>query len=1656
MRAAVLVLTKTPNPRQAEVRSLCLPWKVRQKDQQRDRPLATLITELQQAVISEGNKLRGSFNCESGAPASSVAQRSGTANEAPHHREETSAAQRDPTTKRCRLSGLLPVADNQPQGGAATSSSTALPTNSIEQLTATTTANPSMFKRSVEVTSAAQPGRRAKVSRQGALATIEEDTRDVRSLARLHDQETSASQPGPKTKQRRLTAMFLASDSQQAGSSASSSSSSLIPIEGNASAAQPGVTAATAAAAAATAPLAVPAAAGPEHVQRSILQYGSKPDDLAELRRAMFQLVKDLTHLKRQSAPDDDGTQTLTKLLTQAQQLQQVPASCRTLESPEVRSLYISDCGKLYLRRQPYRDHRREFKLVTTVACRSLFSSVQMHVITREPLSEAVFPFLAKFHSATTSTTHRTFPRTVQELHARLNEADALPTAPFGNHEPNDELFKCHAWYSLTMLAAMELPDVPLHVLLSTSRTAMDLQEVVAQRRTRYAQTAASEQLHSNPTVAEVCEVLIQFYDDSYAQHVKQDWLVKALNIPEDRRHDMEHIAELFNTATEDFFLHCQQHGITGMPLSKHTLSACTLFRFLLTSQKPTAGHILRFGPVLRLLANFKGECGQKYIPQDKCGADVELAANRLPAYFTRLADSAAQPVLSPSSAAQPAAVASDLMMPVASPPVMCWICGEGFTHNNAFFQHCTHAHGGYAEYRKRLLWRAQQDGFKPLLPWVKRHILQSATFHLTFSVPGSCSLHWNHPDAFEVATTRCEVACVICARKDWSENRFPVYLWREATDRRSSTELQHTQRGTSSFLTCGEILCFGNRALINDHLSVDGYMDRRPLIPKAELLASSVIHPADESMAWLMHSRRIPLLPNSRKSRTNKAHPPAGKEDAPGSAEQPADRSIVSPSCAGVGDPDQTARICFNCASCLCVDDKLIKIPEYALANDFWIGRQRVALQNGSLGLRMLLGLGRPCFRKLLLGKGQKDTLQSGFTGNHILISQASASLVETLPPPSTQLKDSFVVIFGQDAGDLRKCQLLTVQREAYRSLVTERAQVNDIFSHVPLDEAAANALPLNGVPQQLLECAVQIPEVEHYKVTRAGPGTIRDPLDASCPPDDASDEVLSDDDHDQNGHVTNPAGEAASASTAQSSSTHQETEQLNHFETPIGIDPTAVPTFVQHVAAFKHNLAHVRDLVSSSRALHQHSRSADHSSAAQPASLPTAKAAAEEECFRAVVDLRETARKLNDSNWERNLAVLDKAAECDQALFVPSQKPLSMFDPTTWCKCFSEWWFGDGLPNDPVRPRKITFEMLFAALLHREELEYHLDSDQMLYQALGKSRFDTPEHVCVFGDTLRRLALFRGTRAAVRRRGFQRDVRLIANASSAHCLQALSHEALGGANTEALARDDRVFKELATALRQVLISTKDVPLTDGYKRNLRHEGHNLNVMFGSLTVFTTFNFADNYTPLLFTLCNGSECMGDITCDLSAGQPEMPSLHRMHQLIAESPRAQVIVRHTFDKCCMVFKWAGWVVGEGSGKVGQERSKGKLGDGIGMCVIILRVCLAIVRSSSSSSWTTSWTSISWVSMVLQLAGTMFLSSSITLSRKTSSLPLACPALVATELRNLSHSSPKPVGFSMAIAKSTRSQPHVSMTWCDYFENRIQQCCTACCNSLVRR
>ena len=62
---------------------------------------------------------------------------------------------------------------------------------------------------------------------------------------------------------------------------------------------------------------------------------------------------------------------------------------------------------------------------------------------------------------------------------------------------------------------------------------------------------------------------------------------------------------------------------------------------------------------------------------------------------------------------------------------------------------------------------------------------------------------------------------------------------------------------------------------------------------------------------------------------------------------------------------------------------------------------------------------------------------------------------------------------------------------------------------------------------------------------------------------------------------------------------------------------------------------------------------------------------------------------------------------------------------------------------------------------------------------------------------------------------------------------------------------------------------------------------------------MLTTFNFADTHSQLLFPLVRGCPCGSaehigdDIVCHLTDDAPTMPSLQQMHQLIAQSPRAQ-------------------------------------------------------------------------------------------------------------------------------------------------------------------
>ena len=92
----------------------------------------------------------------------------------------------------------------------------------------------------------------------------------------------------------------------------------------------------------------------------------------------------------------------------------------------------------------------------------------------------------------------------------------------------------------------------------------------------------------------------------------------------------------------------------------------------------------------------------------------------------------------------------------------------------------CRQVDRSAAEYRKRTVYNAREAGFRSLLPWLKRNLVQSFQFFCVFSVPGSFNV-WT-PKAHEKAEPRREEACAICAVKDWLENRHDVCLFKEAS----------------------------------------------------------------------------------------------------------------------------------------------------------------------------------------------------------------------------------------------------------------------------------------------------------------------------------------------------------------------------------------------------------------------------------------------------------------------------------------------------------------------------------------------------------------------------------------------------------------------------------------------------------------------------------------------------------------------------------------------------------------------------------------------------------------------------------------------------------------------------------------------------------
>ena len=107
------------------------------------------------------------------------------------------------------------------------------------------------------------------------------------------------------------------------------------------------------------------------------------------------------------------------------------------------------------------------------------------------------------------------------------------------------------------------------------------------------------------------------------------------------------------------------------------------------------------------------------------------------------------------------------------------------------------------------------------------------------------------------------------------------------------------------------------------------------------------------------------------------------------------------------------------------------------------------------------------------------------------------------------------------------------------------------------------------------------------------------------------------------------------------------------------------------------------------------------------------------------------------------------------------------------------------------------------------------------------------------------------------------------------------------------------------------MLLSTSEVPGTEGRKTKLRFDGHGSNLLFGGPSFFATPNFADTYNPIVKLLHDGlgqdSHLIAGRTSQaqsssasqpaesgyLADPEPPMPSLHDMHEIVAKDPRAQ-------------------------------------------------------------------------------------------------------------------------------------------------------------------
>jgi len=691
--------------------------------------------------------------------------------------------------------------------------------------------------------------------------------------------------------------------------------------------------------------------------------------------------------------------------------------------------------------------------------------------------------------------------------------------------------------------------------------------------------------------------------------------------------------------------------------------------------------------------------------------------------------------------------------------------------------------------------------------------------------------------------------------------------------------------------------------------LSAQNYMERWPLMPQAEIWATSVEHPharngAEQPIRVLLDTKTLP------QAGTNKAGLCA---DGSLVADPATGRHILIPCCA-------------ECASDLASPNPVL--PVYALANDNLILREPSAFRVHGWRLSpmtfTLLALARMVVKKIVAEPSRRadpGTKQKGLRSNTIAFPQATCLelITEALPAEPDAAREFLantisIALTGANVEDLENAQWAQVPADAYLTAARFCVAHSKVYEKLVIDEEAARERFQNLVPEEVRCQATRIEVAPGGALRAAGPAELDGKVVTVC------ECILSEDGAPLPEEMSAMQARQQDLCSPNSGQTSEETPE----EDPPGIQFAAD---LQSSADLDVPRAH-QEFIAKLELLRRYFEGQG------------TQVDVEEE----IVSLQDLAEKIGTEKYQRDVEQLLREMEGVQAPIAKStdgafvvgtaRKPLSMYSEEIWQKSFVHLFpYGDGVFGIRRR-RTMSFLQWAQMLLLRTELDYQVPAVSGRTEGAGLSQCplvstgtsQTPcqqcstarEHfvppaqprwtadldlLCCMYDVWRRMELVRRANAYVRRKGFQADVALLRQTTADVLGKAFLELGPRAGVREALRAPGSPLV-LKTALSNLLLFSGEVVGTDGARQQLRHEQMGGILRFGGLGAFVTANVADTRHPIMVVLHAGQHNGGagglndeggreTYTVDLLSESPTMPTAVEMLRIVAKNPVAQ-------------------------------------------------------------------------------------------------------------------------------------------------------------------